>query len=110
MTTPSCLFCLEPVDDEAISNPIGCSCRIEAHKSCFEGWVTTKQHMECPICHTVSFPNRVPESDIAVVFVNMTPAIERRQRFKAKEQVAMFCCCLLLGWSIGVSVIEALFP
>ncbi len=105
---PSCLFCLEPVLENPISNPIGCSCRIEAHKSCFEGWVTTKQSLECPICHTVSIPNRLPDTQITIVYIDRTSTIQRRRHLQAKEQAAMFCCFLLLGWSIGVSVIEAL--
>lgn len=105
---PSCLFCLEPVKVEEIRNPIGCRCKISAHKACFEQWFVQKNHMECPICHTISFPHRLTNPDVHVVYINSTQANESTTRRKQHHQAAVYCCCMLLGWAIGISVIEGI--
>ena len=104
---PSCLFCLEPVEKNGLGNPIGCSCTIQAHAACFDQWFHQKQQLECPICHTVSIPNAVAVENIRIVFVDATRERQTEQtRFRGHEKAAAFCCCLLLGWSIGLTIID----
>ncbi len=104
----SCLFCLEPVETEIATNPIGCACRIAAHPQCFRHWFEQKQQMECPICHTVAVPNRVAYENIHIVYINQ-PSHEVQRRTRTQDKLAMFCCCLLLGWSIGLTILELTF-
>lgn len=104
-----CLFCLEPVEKGQVANPIGCACRIVAHQTCFTQWFEQKQQMECPICHTVAVPNRIAYENIHVVYINTTEIDRTRQRdVRGRDKAVMFCCCLLMGWSIGLTILEAI--
>lgn len=104
---PSCLFCLETVEKNLIPNPIGCACRISAHSACFEQWFSQKQQMECPICHTVSIPNAVAVDNIRIVFIDTTREREMHERrFRGHEKAVAACCCLLMGWAIGITIID----
>jgi hypothetical protein len=102
---PSCLFCLEPVEKEKLSNPIGCSCQILAHRSCFEQWFQQKHQMECPICHTVALPSPVALEHVQIVYIDRTQVSET-QRFRGHEKAVAFCCCLLMGWALGFTVLD----
>ena len=105
----SCLVCLEELKGETIVNPIGCSCKFNVHTQCFERWFQQKNQMECPICHSVSIPNRVALENIHIVYVNTT-AIDRTDRREKTHGTAVgFCCCLLIGWAIGFTVIDLLY-
>lgn len=103
---PLCLFCLDPVKQDALQNPIGCHCTIVSHTKCFDVWFQQKQQMECPICHTVSLPSDVQVENIRIVFIDTThrERIERHHRMNKKA--AAFCCCLLLGFGIGFSILD----
>jgi hypothetical protein len=108
MESKPCLFCLENVDkNNSLQNPIGCHCSIIAHKQCFQTWFDQKQQMECPICHTLALPNPVVIDDIHIVYIDTTMVQEHRRRYRGHEKAIAFCCCTLLGWAIGISVIEA---
>lgn len=109
---PSCLFCLEEVDKQNLMNPIGCACKISAHPSCFEQWFQQKHQMECPICHTISIPNQIAMENIRVVFIDATnarPQIELNSLFRGHEKAAAFCCCLLMGWALGFTILDLVF-
>lgn len=106
---PPCLFCLEPVEKQPISNPIGCHCKISSHTSCFEQWFQQKQQMECPICHTVSIPNQVAVENIRIVFVDNSNTERRERRYRGHEKAVAFCCCLLMGWAIGLTILDLVF-
>ena len=105
----SCLFCLEPVDTQVVTNPIGCACRISAHANCFHEWFEQKQQMECPICHTVAIPNRIAYENIHVVYINTTDVGRRQRQMRSQDKAALFCCCVLFGWSIGLTILETVF-
>jgi hypothetical protein len=102
----SCLFCLEPVKQDSIQNPIGCQCRIVAHTQCFNAWYQQKQQLECPICHTLAIPNAVHVDNIRIVFVDTSQRSESQRRFRGHEKAVAFCCCLLMGWAIGFTIID----
>ncbi len=105
---PSCLFCLEPISEKLTLNPIGCPCKILAHKQCFEHWFVQKNQMECPICHTVSVPNGVMLDNIHVVYVNTTRMQElERQDAKRHDACIGFCCCILLVWAISMTIMNS---
>jgi hypothetical protein len=106
---PSCLFCLEPVQKDKLTNPIGCHCQIIAHRSCFEQWFQQKQQMECPICHTVSIPNQVAVDNIRIVFIDTSNTEARQRRFRGHEKAVAFCCCLLMGWGIGLTILDIVY-
>ena len=106
---PSCLFCLETVEKDKLSNPIGCQCQILAHRSCFEQWFTQKNQMECPICHTIAVPNPVTIDDIHIVYIDTTNVIERQRRYRGHEKAVAFCCCLLMGWALGLTILDLVF-
>ena len=105
---PCCLFCLESTKENPIRNPIGCSCKIQAHEACFHTWFNTKQKLECPICHTVSLPNRVINDNIYVVYINNTDREEQNRVFRGHEKAVGFCCCILLTWSIVLTILEVM--
>jgi hypothetical protein len=102
----SCLFCLEAVQENATPNPLGCRCKIHAHSQCFRMWFEQKQQMECPICHLVSVPNRLVFDDIHIVYINTTEQQRVQNRFRQQEKIALFCCCLFLGWTLGITILE----
>jgi hypothetical protein len=104
--TPSCLFCLEPIEKNGIRNPIGCPCTVAAHQHCFDQWIQQKNQMECPICHTVSIPNPSSHQNIHIVYVNASAENRRQYRTANNEKAAAFCCCLLMGWAIGITVLD----
>jgi hypothetical protein len=106
---PCCLFCLEPIETSSIQNPIGCACRVTAHQPCFDQWIQRKNQMECPICHTVSIPNRSSHEAIHIVYVNSSAENLRQERSRGHDKAAAFCCCLLLGWAIGITVLDLAF-
>lgn len=99
----SCLFCLDIIKENPTQNPVGCSCKIHAHQSCFQNWFTQKERMECPICHTVAVPTPFHHDQVHVVFVERPT--ETRPNRTSEKAIAM-CCCILLGWAIGLTVIE----
>jgi hypothetical protein len=101
-----CLFCLEPIKENLAPNPIGCQCKIKAHEKCFKLWFDQKNQMECPICHSISVPNRIVLDTIHVVYVNTDRAREIQDYAKRNEKCAMFCCFTLLGWAIGLTILE----
>jgi E3 ubiquitin-protein ligase DOA10 len=105
----SCLVCLEEIKEKSIVNPIGCPCKLHVHKQCFETWFQQKNQMECPICHSVATPNRVMLENVHIVYIN-TNAIDRvERREKSHGRAIGFCCCLLIGWAIGFTVIDHLY-
>ena len=108
---PACLFCLEPIEKNTVGNPIGCACKVSAHTTCFEQWFQQKHQMECPICHTISIPNQIAMDNIRVVFIDATNTrpIERNSIFRGHEKAATFCCCLLMGWAIGLTILDLVF-
>ncbi len=109
---PSCLFCLEAVKTPELQNPIGCRCKLVAHSSCFDQWFAQKNQMECPICHTVSIPSPVAYENIQIVYVETTRAVRQEQqerRFRGHEKAVAFCCCLLMGWGIGFTILDIVF-
>ncbi len=106
---PSCLFCLETIEKEKFENPIGCRCNIAAHRSCFEQWFIQKQQMECPICHTTAIPNPIVNNDIHVVYIDTTNVMEHQREYRRHEKSAAFCCCLLLGWGLGLTILDLVF-
>jgi hypothetical protein len=101
----SCLFCLEPIREAFPPNPIGCPCKIQAHKQCFDAWFVQKNQMECPICHTIAIPNQIHDT-IHIVYVDTTQVQPRRQQANQQKNAAVFCCLLLMGWSIGMTIID----
>jgi len=107
--TPICLFCLEDIHENPKPNPIGCSCTIQAHESCFHAWFQQKQSLECPICHTVSIPTQFHHENLHVVFVERRGDPESRQRSRRHEKAVTLCCCLLLGWTLGLTIFEFIF-
>jgi len=71
--TTQCLFCLE---EDQLNNPVNnldfakynlCSCRIQAHVSCWMEYYKHKNGFHCPICHT-SFPNE-QEPQVVSIYV-----------------------------------------
>lgn len=102
---PSCLFCLEQIKENRMMNPIGCQCTLQAHTHCFEQWFQQKNQMECPICHTVSVPNRMVMDTVHVVYIQ-TPQVVRQNPMVGHEKAAAFCCCLLLGWPVGITILN----
>lgn len=109
MQHPPCLFCLESVKNESVPNPVGCRCRLIAHESCFKQWFDQKQQLECPICHTVSVPNRVAYENIHIVYIDTTSVQAQRRRLNGNEKAVAFCCCLLFGWAVGLTILELIF-
>ncbi len=109
MESKPCLFCLETVEKQAIPNPVGCRCNIVAHQACFETWFEQKHQMECPICHTVAIPNPMAVENIRIVYVDMTREQDYHIRYRHHEKAVAFCCCLLIGWGVGISIINSLF-
>jgi hypothetical protein len=105
----NCLFCLEPVKESTTLNPIGCQCAIHAHEACFHTWFQQKQQLECPICHTVSIPNPVPFDNIHIVYVQAPQERDMQRRVRNHEKAVAMCCCILLGWSIGLGILEVVF-
>jgi hypothetical protein len=102
----SCLFCLEPIREAFPPNPIGCPCKIQAHKQCFDAWFVQKNQMECPICHTVSVPNQILQDQVHIVYVQ-APDLQPRQRIETQQKKAViFCCFLIFGWSIGMTILD----
>jgi len=105
-----CLFCFDPIKENNTRNPIGCQCAIHAHESCIHSWFQQKQQIECPICHTVSIPNPVSYENIQIVFIERNQSREgERRAFQANQKVIALCCCVLLGWSIGLTIVEAVW-
>lgn len=102
----SCLFCLEAIHEAFPPNPIGCPCKIQAHKQCFDAWFVQKNQMECPICHTIAIPNQIQNNTIHVVYVDTTHIQPRRRDENQQKKAAVFCCLLLMGWSIGMTVVD----
>ena len=98
-----CLFCLETIKENIMSNPIGCRCKVSAHQDCFEKWFHEKNQMECPICHAVSIPNRIVHDDIHVVYVHIN---EENRRVSGNDKAVGFCCCILIAWSISLSILS----
>jgi hypothetical protein len=98
----ACLICLESVDPTNYKNPIRCSCKLVGHPRCFQRWFRSKGHMECPICHTVSYPNLYRQPIINVVYVNTTYVqyeLSRRRRFFIGFFVSFFllsCVSLMI--------------
>ena len=108
---PSCLFCLESTNKETIPNPIGCACGINAHKECLESWFRQKQQMECPICHRVVVPNRSMLDNVHIVYIHQ-PVVEdtsMRRIWETNQKAAAFCCCLVIGWTLGLSILEIIY-
>lgn len=105
----SCLFCLEPIEKDGIQNPIGCPCKVTAHQPCFRQWIQQKNQKECPICHTVSVPNQSSYENIHIVYVNTSSETRRRDTSRSNEKAAAFCCCLLIGWAVGITVLNLAF-
>lgn len=105
----SCIFCLEDIQEGAIQNPIGCSCKILAHESCFTLWFQQKQSLECPICHTVSVPTPFHHENLHVVFVREERRDSQERQYRSNQKAMAMCCCLLLGWSIGLTILEAIY-
>lgn len=103
---PSCLFCLEQIKENVPINPIGCPCKIQAHKQCFEQWFAEKNQIECPICHTVSVPNRIALDTIHVVYIQQPQVDTHYNAMAGHEKAAAFCCCLLLGWAVGITILN----
>jgi hypothetical protein len=106
-----CLFCLETIKDgEAIANPIGCQCQLSTHQRCLRAWFDQKHQMECPICHIVSTPSPFQFSDdyriIQIIHVDSSPAVRERQHIYRHDKAMAFCCCLLLGWAVGLTILE----
>jgi hypothetical protein len=101
-----CLFCLDPIKENRTPNPIGCQCSIHAHQACFQTWFHQKQQLECPICHTVSIPNPVVHENIHIVYVQSSEPRDFQQRVRNHEKAIGMCCCILLGWSIGLAILE----
>lgn len=105
----SCLFCLEPIIEQPIQNPIGCPCKVQAHKQCFDAWILQKNQMECPICHTVSIPNQMIFDNVQIIYVNTTVDDQQLRRHTQHQKAALFCCMLVIGWSIGVTILDLAF-
>ena len=105
----TCLFCLDPIKENNTRNPIGCQCAVHAHESCIHAWFQQKQQIECPICHTVSIPNPVSYENIQIVYIERPEVQETRRYFRANEKAIALCCCVLLGWSIGLTIVEAVW-
>lgn len=105
---PSCLFCLEAVKEISTPSPLGCQCKVVAHEACFKTWFDQKQQMECPICHSISMPNRIVHENIHIVYVNTREQEDRRlaDRFRQQEKAALFCCLLIMGWTVGITILE----
>jgi hypothetical protein len=101
----SCLFCLEVIREAFPPNPIGCSCKIQAHKHCFDAWFVQKNQMECPICHTIATPNQIHDT-IHIVYIDTTEVQPRHHQENQQKKAAVFCCLLLMGWSIGMTIID----
>ncbi len=104
----TCLFCLDPIKGNTL-NPIGCQCTIYAHESCFHTWFQQKQQLECPICHTISMPNLISPENIHVVYVEAPQNTNIQRNFRNQEKAIALCCCVLLGWSIGLTILELVF-
>lgn len=105
-----CLFCFESVEEkDKMNNPIGCLCKIAAHKLCFDQWFQQKQQMECPICHCISIPNPINLETIRVVYIDTTSMREREDIYSRNQKAVGFCCCFLLGWAIGLSILNAVY-
>ena len=104
----SCLFCLEPIRETFPPNPVGCPCKIQAHKQCFDAWFAQKHQMECPICHTVAVPNHILQDEIHMVYIQNPTTIQRDiERYGHQHRkAALFCCALILGWSVGMTVLD----
>ena len=103
---PPCLFCLDPVSKESIENPTGCECKISAHKDCFDKWFEEKNRIECPICHRVAIPTALTNENVRIVFVNMGDENIRRERYNSQEKATFFCCLMIMGWTIGITILE----
>ncbi len=105
---PSCLFCLETIQENTTLNPIGCPCKILAHKECFQTWFDKKKQIECPICHTVSIPNRIMLENIHIIYINTTtPQRLERQNSQRHDQCIGFCCLLIIIWAIAMTILTA---
>jgi hypothetical protein len=106
-----CLFCLESIKENPAPNPIGCQCKIQAHEKCFHVWFEEKQQMECPICHTVSVPNHIVNETIHVVYMNTYRERQREEgeRYRRNEKCMGLCCFVLLGWTIGLTILELVY-
>ena len=88
----SCLFCLESAGTVSFQSPVPCSCRLVGHQKCFETWFETKGQIECPICHTISFPNPLRETTVRVIYINTRPL---EQYWYRKKQVIVFLAFLV---------------
>lgn len=103
---PTCLFCLEPIKDNLVQNPIGCSCKILVHPQCFQQWCHQKQQLECPVCHTVV------QTNPHIVYV-IAPAPEVPSDFmntiRRHDKCLGFCCCGLLLWFVALSILSYAF-
>jgi hypothetical protein len=95
----TCLFCLESAKQSMIQNPISCECTIAGHRKCFEQWFESKGHMECPICHTITFPNPIRAPQVFVVYMNQDTNLSSR---KAKLLIAIFLMFLTCSTTIMV--------
>ena len=106
----SCLFCLDSVNKREIVNPIGCACVINAHKECLESWFHQKNQMECPICHRVVVPNRLMLDNVHIVYIQQPlPEESIRRIWETNQKTAAFCCCLVIGWTLGLSILELIY-
>ena len=70
-----------------IQNPVPCECRIVGHRECFEEWIESKGQIECPICHTITFPNPIYPPGFYVVYVRQDTNLSSR---RAKILIATF--------------------
>lgn len=105
----TCLFCLEDIEGTPAANPIGCRCKILAHESCFTLWFQQKQSLECPICHTVSVPTPFHHENLHVVFIREERRDNEEAHYRTNQKAIAMCCCLLLGWTIGLTILEAIY-
>lgn len=104
-----CLFCLEDIEGSPLGNPIGCQCKIQVHDACFQTWFQQKQSLECPICHTVSVPTPFHHENVHVVFVREERRDSQERQRRSNQKAIAMCCCLLLGWSVGLTILEAIY-
>lgn len=103
-----CLICFEAVKDEMNENPVGCPCRLFAHRACLDEWFTQKQQLECPICHTVFLPNPL-QAQLQMIYVTVSEVARHQreqQRRRNRDQWIMLGCCVVLG---GAGILAASF-
>lgn len=106
---PTCLVCLDPIKENPAPNPIGCQCRVHMHPACFQQWFEQKQQIECPICHTVSVPNRLAYDNIHIVYIQMAPDTSQERSFRTREKYMAACCCGLLLWTLVLVILDSVY-